>query len=127
MKIQIEYMEKMFDLDKNSYVAASLPPKRAISEQISIGLQILFDCLKVLILAIIYSFESFYHIFVAKPKKNVAGQVALVLTLLITKSFHSKNYKKNLIYLIEDNRWRKWHWQTNSTSFGTRGMQNSNY
>lgn len=71
-------MENYIDLGKKSYVAASLPPKRSISEQISIGLEFLFDCLKVLILAIIYSFESLYHVFVSKSKKNVAGQVALV-------------------------------------------------
>lgn len=83
-------MENIFDLGKKPYVAASLPPKRAISEEISIGLEFLFDCLKVLILAIFYSFESLYHVFVPKLKKNVVGQVALVLALLITKSFHSR-------------------------------------
>lgn len=71
-------MENIFDLGKKSYVAASLPPKRSISEHISNGLEFLFDFLKVLILAIIYSFESLYYVFVPKLKKNVAGQVALV-------------------------------------------------
>lgn len=73
-------MENIFDLGKKSYVAASLPPKRSISEHISLGLEILFDCVRVLILAVIYSFESLYHVFVPKSKKNVVGQVALVLT-----------------------------------------------
>lgn len=73
-------MENIFDLGKKSYVAAPLPPKRSMSEHISIGFELLFDFLKVLLLAIIYSFESLYHTIVPKSKKNVAGQVALVPT-----------------------------------------------
>lgn len=94
-------MANIFDLGKKSYVAATLPPKRSISENICVGLEFLYDLSKVLFLAIIYSFESLYHVFVPKLKKNVAGQVALVhiFYLSVTKSRHSKNYKIKSILL----------------------------
>lgn len=71
-------MEKIFDLGKVAYVAA--PPQKEVTavELIKLTIRTFIDFLQVCALSIPYLIQSFFYIFVPRPKKKIAGNVALV-------------------------------------------------
>lgn len=72
-------MEKIFDLGVQSYVAAAPQKRFDIFDIVAIVAGALVDIVKFSVLSIPYWIEAFVYLFVPRPKKNVAGQVALVI------------------------------------------------
>lgn len=75
-------MENVFDLGKVAYVAAKPPESLTIKDILRFNLGILVDVVKVLILSIPHWIEAFIYLFVSRPKKCVAGKIALVHRLI---------------------------------------------
>lgn len=71
-------MDKVFEVGRVPYAAASTRKEIEIIEKIKLTIGIVVDILKVFVLSIPYYVESFVYLFLSRPKKSVVGKVALV-------------------------------------------------
>lgn len=72
-------MENVFDAGKVPYEAAPPLVPLTIREQLILFFSTFFDVIKVLVLSIPNWIDSFMHLFINRPKKCIAGQVAVVI------------------------------------------------
>lgn len=72
-------MENVLDFNKTLYVAALSPEKPKFFDKIRRAFSLFVDIIKVIIFSVPYCIEAFFRLIIAKKKKNVRGQVALVL------------------------------------------------
>lgn len=120
-------MENVFDLGKTSYKAAPPPKEPTFSEHVSIIIETFFDIVKVIILSIPYCVDALVYLIIPRPKKNVAGQVALVLfiSLFFFLSIRNKMWL-TIPFSIIDNWCWQWNWQTNCITISPWRLQNCN-
>lgn len=71
-------MENVFNAGKVPYEAAPPLTPMSIGRLILFIVEVLFDIFKVLLMSVPYWIESLVYLFVRRPKKCVANQVALV-------------------------------------------------
>lgn len=71
-------MEKIFDLGVETYVAAKPLKRLNVYDHISMIASVLFDIVKFIVFSFPCFIESFVHLFISRPMKNVTGQVVLV-------------------------------------------------
>lgn len=71
-------MENVFDAGKVPYEAAPPLIPMSIAQQFVFFVEVMFDVCKVLLMSVPYWIESLVYLFVWRPKKSVANQVAIV-------------------------------------------------
>lgn len=71
-------MENVFDAGKVPYVTAPPPIPLSMGQRILFIIEVIYDVCKVLLMSVPYWIESLVFLFVRRPKKIIANQVALV-------------------------------------------------
>lgn len=71
-------MENVLDAGNVPYEMAPPLVAKPIGEQIIFIVEVIFDVVRVLLMSIPHWIEAFLYLFVQRPKKCVANQVALV-------------------------------------------------